>query len=154
MNQVSDRAVLNLSDRIEQTNAVIMHELLPVVQGDEAALFGLLMNLVANAIKFCRAQPPRIKITAMDGPAEWIFSVTDNGIGIEAEYRESIFEMFRRLHTQAEFPGTGIGLASCKRIVERHHGRIWVESQLGEGSTFRFTIPKLPQPGVANGVAN
>jgi len=108
---------------------------------DEAQLTQLFQNLVGNAIKFHNDEEPRVHISAQPGPNEWVFSIRDNGIGIDPSYTGRIFEMFQRLHTRTKYPGTGIGLAICKKIVERHGGRIWVESQPGQGATFYFTIP-------------
>jgi light-regulated signal transduction histidine kinase (bacteriophytochrome) len=102
----------------------------------------LFQNLIGNAIKFRGADLPRIQISACDLGKEWRFMVKDNGIGIDAQYAEKVFVIFQRLHTRQEYPGTGIGLAICKRIVERHGGRIWFESEPGTGSTFYFTLPK------------
>jgi light-regulated signal transduction histidine kinase (bacteriophytochrome) len=102
----------------------------------------LLQNLVGNAVKFHGTELPRIDITVREDGQEWVFSVRDNGIGINPKYAERIFEVFQRLHTVKEFPGTGIGLAICKKIIEQHGGRIWVESEEGKGATFFFTLPK------------
>jgi light-regulated signal transduction histidine kinase (bacteriophytochrome) len=106
----------------------------------------LFQNLLTNAIKFSKPGPPQIHISARGGGTDWTFSVHDNGIGIRTEYFDRIFIMFKRLHDRTQFAGTGIGLAICKRIVERHHGRIWVESTPGKGSTFNFTLPAM-SPG-------
>jgi PAS domain S-box-containing protein len=133
------RAVLALA--IEESGAVLNANRLPRVMGDEARLAEVLQNLISNAIKFRSAEPPRIRIGAVRDDANWTISVSDNGIGIDPEYQERIFAMFQRLHGRDEFPGTGIGLAICKRILERIGGRIWVESRPGCGATFHFTLP-------------
>jgi light-regulated signal transduction histidine kinase (bacteriophytochrome) len=108
---------------------------------DGLQLVQLLQNLIANAIKFRQSEPPHVRVSAERKGNEWVFAVRDNGIGIDPAQFEKIFAMFRRLHGRNAYPGTGIGLAVCKKIVERHGGRIWVESQLGTGSVFSFTIP-------------
>jgi light-regulated signal transduction histidine kinase (bacteriophytochrome) len=115
---------------------------LPTVIADQTQLSQLLQNLIGNAIKFHGAEPPRIHVAGCDRPTEWVITVKDNGIGIEPKYFDRIFAIFQRLHVAAEYPGTGIGLAVCKRITERHGGRIWVESDPGSGSTFSFSLPK------------
>jgi light-regulated signal transduction histidine kinase (bacteriophytochrome) len=102
----------------------------------------LFQNLISNAIKFRGVKSPHISISARSGDDKWFFSVRDNGIGITPEYYNRIFGIFQRLHTKDEYPGSGIGLAICKKIIEQHNGRIWVESQPGKGTTFYFTIPK------------
>jgi light-regulated signal transduction histidine kinase (bacteriophytochrome) len=113
------------------------------VVGDATQIGQVFQNLVANAIKFhAEGRPPRIHVSAEEKPAEWAFTVRDNGIGIAPEYFERIFVIFQRLHTIEEYGGTGIGLAVCKKIAERHGGRIGVESTVGEGTTFHFAIPK------------
>jgi signal transduction histidine kinase len=134
-------AVANLRVGIEEAGAVITHDPLPTVRSDPSQLVQLLQNLIANAVKFRGAESPRIHVGAEREAGQWRFRVHDNGIGVEQQFRERIFEIFQRLHPRSAYPGTGIGLAICKRIVERHGGRIWVESTPGRGSTFFFTIP-------------
>jgi signal transduction histidine kinase len=138
-----DYALANLRVAIEESGAEIVAEGLPTVQGDGTQLVLLFQNLVGNAIKFRReGVAPRIRIEAKQEGGRWAISVQDNGIGIPPEHYERVFMIFQRLHSRgARYPGTGIGLAICKKIVERHGGRIWVESTPGEGSTFRFTLP-------------
>ena len=131
----------NLQQAIEESRAEITHEPLPTVVADELQLVQVFQNLIGNAIKFRGAEPPRIHIAAKREGNEWVFSVRDNGIGIEPQYAERIFGIFQRVYSTADYPGTGIGLAICKRIVERHGGRIWVESEPGMGSTFYFALP-------------
>jgi chemotaxis family two-component system sensor kinase Cph1 len=133
--------VRNLQLAVEESNASVTHGPLPTVLADASQLTQLFQNLVGNAIKFRSEHPPEAHVQAEQREGEWLFSVRDNGIGIEQQYAERIFLIFQRLHTRDEYPGTGIGLAICQRIVERHGGRIWVESQLGSGATFHFTIP-------------
>jgi light-regulated signal transduction histidine kinase (bacteriophytochrome) len=117
------------------------------VPGYGSQLTQLFQNLIGNAIKYCNRPNPQIHVSARRESDGWVFSVKDNGIGIEAQYFERIFQMFQRLHTREEYSGTGIGLALCKKIVSRHRGRIWVESQPGEGSDFLFTIPSTEGAG-------
>ena len=138
---VLDQALANLKAAIEKSGAVVTHDPLPTVMADNLQLVQLFQNLIGNAIKFHVEKPPRIHVSAEQKGNEWVFSVRDNGIGIDPQYAERIFVIFQRLHTREEYPGTGIGLAICKKIVERRGGRIWVESQPGIGSTFYFTIP-------------
>jgi light-regulated signal transduction histidine kinase (bacteriophytochrome) len=138
---VLDQALANLKAAIEKSGAVVTHDPLPTVMADDLQLVQLLQNLIGNAIKFHVEKPPCIHVSAEQKGNEWVFSVRDNGIGIDPQYAERIFVIFQRLHTREEYPGTGIGLAICKKIVERRGGRIWVESQPGIGSTFCFTIP-------------
>jgi signal transduction histidine kinase len=138
---VLDRTLANLQVAIEESGAVVTHDPLPTVMADDLQLSQVFQNLIGNAIKFRDEEPPRVHVSAQPEGDEWVFSVCDNGIGIDPEDADCIFEVFQRLHTWAEYPGTGIGLAICKKIVERHGGRIWVESQPGKGSTFYFTIP-------------
>ena len=115
---------------------------LPVVTGDKVQLTQLLQNLVSNALKYHSDNPPVIRIRAKEEPSSWRFSVEDNGIGIDPQFFDKIFIIFQRLHNKTDYSGTGIGLAICKKIVERHGGRIWVESSQQQGSTFYFTIHK------------
>lgn len=134
-------ALDNLRSAVEESRAVVTHDPLPTVMADERQLLQLFQNLLSNALKFHGDQPPRVHVSAERRGSEWLFSVRDNGIGIDPQYAERIFVVFQRLHNIAEYPGTGIGLAICKKIVERHGGRIWMESQLGQGATFYFTLP-------------
>lgn len=140
-NAVVKQTMCNLQIAIAETKAVITCDAMPTVMADEFQLVQLFQNLVANSIKFCRQDIPLIHIAACRQESEWVFSVRDNGIGIDPQYADRIFIIFQRLHGRRQYSGTGIGLAMCKRIVERHGGRIWVESQEGKGATFYFTIP-------------
>lgn len=116
---------------------------MPMVRADCNQLVQLFQNLVGNAIKYRDPdKPPHIKITALEKEAEWEFVVCDNGVGFDPQYAKRIFQIFQRLHTSREYPGTGIGLAICKKIIEHHGGRIWVETEPGHGSSFYFTLPK------------
>lgn len=135
------QVLANLKMSIDESAATVTCGDLPTVLGDEEQLIQLLQNLISNAIKFHSEAPPRVHISAEKRDNEWLFAVADNGIGIAPEHAQRIFVIFEKLHSQANYPGTGVGLAVCKRIVERHGGRIWVESELGKGSTFYFTIP-------------
>jgi PAS domain S-box-containing protein len=141
MNSVLSEVLKSLSVTIRENHATIETGMLPTVSVDRSQMALVFQNLIANAIKFREEQVPVVAIDAVREKNEWIFSVRDNGIGIDPEYHGKIFELFQRLHSRDEYPGTGIGLAICKRVVERHGGRIWVESEPGEGSTFFFTIP-------------
>jgi PAS domain S-box-containing protein len=136
-----DRALANLKAAIDASGAVVTHGPLPAVVHDNLLLVQLFQNLIGNAIKFHVEAPPRVHVTAEQKAEEWVFAVRDNGIGIDPQYAQRIFTIFQRLHTNEEYSGTGIGLAICKKIVERRGGRIWVESQPGSGSTFYFTVP-------------
>jgi len=140
------RALANLEVSLKEANAEVRVEPLPVVLGDAVQLEQLFQNLVGNAVKFQGEKPPRVHISAQQLGGEWRFAVTDNGIGIEPQYFERIFVLFQRLHGKEEYAGTGIGLAVCKKIVERHGGRIWVESKPGEGTTFYFTLADGTEP--------
>jgi PAS domain S-box-containing protein len=144
---VLERVLATLGPAIAEAGADVTHAPLPTVRADAVQIGQLLQNLVANAIKFHGPQAPRVHVGAERGEDEWVFSVRDNGIGIAPEYQERIFVIFQRLHSRAEYPGTGIGLAICKKIVERHGGRIWLESAAGAGTTFFFTIPDHPPAG-------
>lgn len=136
-----NRVLEGIQLAIEESGAVISRGPLPVVLADSQQLGQLLQNLLANAIKFRGEKAPRIHISAEKKEANWQISVRDNGIGISPEHASRIFVIFQRLHTKTEYPGTGIGLAICKKIVDRHGGRIWVEPSPGGGSTFYFTMP-------------
>jgi signal transduction histidine kinase len=136
-----DVALKNLQMLIEENGAVVTHDQLPEVMADEGQLVQILQNLISNAIKFHSKETPRVHVSAKHlQEAEYLFSVQDNGIGIDPQYFDRLFKIFQRLHTKEEYPGTGIGLALCKRIVERHGGRIWLESQPGKGTTTYFTL--------------
>jgi light-regulated signal transduction histidine kinase (bacteriophytochrome) len=139
--RVMQTALANLKLAIEESHAAVEHERLPVVDGDVVQLTQVFQNLIGNAIKFRGNAPPRINIGAQRNNGEWLFQVKDNGIGIDPKNFSRIFVLFQRLHTRQEYPGTGMGLAICKKIIERHGGRIWAESKPGEGTTFFFTIP-------------
>lgn len=141
LGELLDRTLMDLSEAIATENAAIVVEKLPQVAVNPVQIRQLFQNLIANGIKFRRRESPRIEINAKLEGEVWIVSVCDNGIGVEAQYAERIFAIFQRLHTREEYPGTGIGLAVCKKIVERHGGRIWMESTPGEGTTFYFTLP-------------
>lgn len=138
---VLNQVISNLKIAIKESKAVVTHDKLPEVVADETQLVQLFQNLINNSLKFRDKKRPRIHISAERNSREWIFSVRDNGIGIDTQYAERIFQIFQRLHGRKEYPGTGIGLAVCKRIVERHRGRIWVDSKPGKGATFCFTLP-------------
>lgn len=146
LQEVIEVAIANLRSSIEDTSAEITCDNLPTVVADKPQLVSLLQNLISNAIKFHDQPPPRVHVSAEEHGDHWVVSVRDNGIGIESKHAERIFEFFKRLHGRERFPGTGIGLPICKRVVERHGGRIWVESNTGQGSTFLFTLPKRDYP--------
>jgi signal transduction histidine kinase len=148
-NEVLARTLLNLKPAIDESGARITHDELPLVLGDEFQLGQLLQNLIGNAIKYRGQGPVQIHVGCARVGEMWRFAVQDNGIGIDPEYAERVFVIFQRLHTRQEYPGTGIGLAVCKKIVERHGGRIWVESAEGKGSTFYFTLPVREDLGPA-----
>ena len=140
------RAITNLHAAISESGAAVTWDSLPTVEADEVQLAQLFQNLMGNALKFRGGAVPRIHVSAAQEAGEWRFTVADNGIGIEPQYFERIFMLFQRLHTMGQYPGTGIGLAICKKVVERHGGRIWVSSVPGEGSQFHFTLPKKEFP--------
>jgi signal transduction histidine kinase len=139
---VLGEVISNLKMYIDEAKAIITNDELPEVRADDSQLVQLFQNLISNAIKFKGEAVPRVHVSARDEGQEWLFSVRDNGIGIEQEYADKVFVIFQRLHTKEEYPGSGIGLAICKKIVERHGGRIWFESVVGKGTTFYFTLPK------------
>jgi light-regulated signal transduction histidine kinase (bacteriophytochrome) len=136
-------ATSSLRMAIDEASAVVSSDPLPEVNGDRTQVTELLQNLIGNALKFRRDVPPEIHVSAERVGRMWQFSVRDNGIGIQPAYVEEVFQVFRRLHGRNDYPGTGIGLAICRRIVEQFGGRIWVESESGKGSTFHFTLPAL-----------
>ncbi len=137
-----DQAIRNLQSRIRETGATVTYDTMPTLVADGVQLMQLFQNLIGNAIKFRRADvPPQIHISAERQEEHWLFSVQDNGIGLEQQFDDRIFVIFQRLHTRDEYPGSGMGLAICKKIVDCHRGRIWVESEVGQGSTFYFTLP-------------
>lgn len=140
--RVFDVVVRGLEGAIANSGAIITHSELPIIRADETQMVQLFQNLISNAIKYRSEQPPVIHLAAESQEEQWLFEVRDNGIGIDPKYAERIFVIFQRLHTQEEYSGTGIGLAIAAKIVERHGGRIWVESEVGKGSTFYFTISK------------
>ncbi len=144
LNALLDRVLANLRTAIEDSHGEVTHGPLPEVEGDPTQLAQVFQNLIGNGLKFHGANPPHVRVTAERQGSDWRFSVKDDGIGIAPEYQDRIFVIFQRLHTREEYPGTGIGLAVVRKVVERHGGRIWVESsgRPGEGTTFFFTIPR------------
>lgn len=144
-NVVLEYVLGDLRLAIEENDAVITHDSLPTIIADSAQFGQIFLNLVSNAIKFRSDEPPAIHIGVTQADGEWLFSVRDNGIGIDPQYVERVFAIFQRLHTRKEYPGSGIGLAVCKKIVERHGGRIWLKSQPNQGTTFYFTIPTVSE---------
>jgi len=137
---ILEHAVDNLKTAIEESSARITAGALPIIVGDPVLLTQVFQNIIANAIKFQKGSVPRVHISARHQDAEWIFTISDNGIGIKPEHVDRIFRIFERLHTSEEYPGSGIGLAITRKIVERHEGKIWVDSRPGSGSTFHFSI--------------
>ncbi len=146
LGKILEQVLSDLSVAIEENNAAIAADSLPTIQANPQQMTQLFQNLISNALKFRSDAPPRIRIEAQLQQSEWLISIQDNGIGIKPQHAERIFEIFQRLHAREKYPGTGIGLAVCRKIVERHGGRIWVESEPAHGSTFYFTVP------AANGV--
>ncbi len=142
LNAVLGKARANLRLRIEEAGAIVVSDELPTLPADPPQMVQLFQNLIDNAIKFRAQEPPRVRISAVEQADEWIISVSDNGIGIDPQYFERIFIIFQRLHTRQAYPGTGIGLAITRRIVERHNGRIWVTSEPGQGAAFHVALPK------------
>jgi light-regulated signal transduction histidine kinase (bacteriophytochrome) len=147
LNLVFNRAVENCQAAIAETGATVTSDPLPAVRGHEEHFVQLLQNLIGNAVKYHGPRPPAIHVAAEKCGEEWRIAVTDNGMGIAPEYHQTIFGVFKRLHAK-DIPGTGIGLAICRRVVERYGGRIWVESEAGQGAKFLFTLP------VANGATD
>jgi len=141
MRAVLEWTLAGIQTALEEADAEVIIDPLPTVEGDATQLGMVFQNLIANAVKFRGEAAPRVHVSALRQNGDWRFAVRDNGIGIKEAYQEKIFEIFERLHNRSEYEGTGIGLATCKKIVERHGGRIWVESEEGGGTTFFFTIP-------------
>ena len=136
------KALANLRAAIESSTGTVTHDPLPTINADEFQLVQLFQNLIGNALKFKGTETPRVHISVNEQADTWTFGVKDNGIGIDGEYFDRIFMVFQRLHSRTDYPGTGIGLAICKKVVDRHGGRLWIESGVGSGSTFWFTVPK------------
>ena len=151
LNLVLGEALRNLAVSIEENDADIRWEVLPTVLADHTQMIQVFQNLLSNAIKFRGEEPPVIRIGAWQDGDAWLITVKDNGIGIDPLYAEKVFEIFQRLHNRDKYPGTGIGLAICRRIIERHGGRIRVDSAEGEGSTFAFTLPVMQAQGPGPG---
>ena len=145
--KVLDDTLDGLASSIEDTGARVTHDPLPIVRADPTQLGQLLQNLIGNAIKYVDKVTPEVHVSATRDGSVWCFAVRDNGIGIEPQHAERIFDIFQRLHPKTEYSGTGIGLAVCKKIVERYGGRIWVDSEAGKGSVFRFTLPDSIEEG-------
>jgi len=145
------KTLVHLQKTLEKNNAIISYDTLPVVMGDRVQLSQLFQNLIENGIKYQRPNvQPKVTITTKQTAQDWLFAIHDNGIGIDSQYFDRIFQIFTRLHSSQHYPGTGIGLAICKKIVERHGGKIWLESELGIGTTFYFTIPLRDQGNYEN----
>jgi len=140
LEKILENALFNLSESIKESGAIITYDKLPTLKVDKTQFLQLFQNFISNAIKFRRDQTPQIHVGVKNIDIGWLFSIEDNGIGIESQYFDRIYNIFYRLHTKEEYPGTGIGLPICKKIIHRYGGQIWVESELGRGSTFYFTI--------------
>jgi light-regulated signal transduction histidine kinase (bacteriophytochrome) len=142
--EVMDQIKSNLNILIKENSTQIIYDSLPIIRGDENQMVILLQNIIINAIKYRREETPKIRVSAEKNGDEFVFSVKDNGIGIDPQHLERIFTIFQRLHNHEEYEGSGIGLAIAHRIVHQHGGEIWAESQPGKGSTFYYTLPILP----------
>ena len=153
-NRVVEEALLNLKASINESAAVVVYDDLPLVAAERIQMVQLFQNLIGNAIKFRGKEPPAIRVSAQRQGMHWQFAVADNGIGIAPEYKELIFVIFQRLHARDEYAGNGVGLAICKKIVEHYGGRIWIESELGHGCTFYFTLPAAPADEKVSHVPN
>jgi signal transduction histidine kinase len=140
LNACADRALEGLTMRLQDTHATVTRDALPTIWGDPTLLTQVYQNLIDNALKFVHDQPPAVHLTAVQEASRWVFGVRDNGIGVKRDFAERIFVPFQRLHNRTDYPGTGIGLSICRKAVERHGGRIWVESQPGQGAHFKFTL--------------
>ncbi len=138
---IYEQVISNLDALIKDNKATITHDSLPIVMVDQTQIAQVFQNLISNALKFHGDDNPIIKISVKKEEEIWLFGVADNGIGLDPKHSDRIFQVFKRLHKRKEYPGTGIGLSICKKIIERHGGRIWVESELGKGATFYFTLP-------------
>jgi PAS domain S-box-containing protein len=141
---VFEQAMANLHAAVVESNSQITRDPLPTIQANKTHMVQLFQNLIGNAIKFQRVDPLRVHVSCEQGEEQWKFSIRDNGIGMDAEHLHKVFDAFQRLHADSVFPGTGLGLSICRGIVERHGGRVWVESEKDKGSVFRFTIPQRP----------
>ncbi len=142
LNNMVECAISNLKVEIQDNSAIVTHDPLPTLTADDVQLIQLFQNLIGNSIKFRREEAPRVHISAENKQKEWIISICDNGIGIDSKHSADIFNIFHRLHDHSQYPGNGIGLATCKKIVLNHGWQIWVESTLGKGSTFKVLIPQ------------
>jgi len=142
LEEILKDALYNLQEAIKESGAAITYDKMPTLKVDRTQFLQLFQNFISNAIKFRRDIRPVIHIGVREGNVAWLFSIKDNGIGIESKYFDRLYNIFYRLHTKEEYPGTGIGLPICKKIIQRYGGKVWVESELGTGTTFYFTIPK------------